>query len=390
MTRMSEQSLPGWLYTAPSFFEAERRHLFTQAWHVICHVNDIPNTGDYHTLDILGERFVALRGADDAVRSFHNVCRHRASRIADGESGNCGHRLICPYHAWSYDLDGSLRSVPPWQGFEDLDKSRHGLVLLEQEIWRGFIFVRLQPGIPSVAEMMAPYDDEIAPHCFEALQPQGRVTLRPRDVNWKNIADNYGDGLHIPVAHPGLTRLFAGSYRLEAKPWVDKMEGRITERPSSNWAERGYQKSLPLFDHLSESRRRMWTYYRLWPNLAFDVYPDQVDFMHLVPLSPTQTLIREIGYVRPDSRREVRVARYLNWRINRRVNEEDTALIARVQAGMTSSQYESGPLSKAEVCLAAFARRLREAIPAGAFQQPEHAPAPAIRGTARARLQLRG
>jgi phenylpropionate dioxygenase-like ring-hydroxylating dioxygenase large terminal subunit len=387
---ISEQSLPAWLYTAPSFFEAERRHLFARTWHLVCHINDMPHAGDYHTLDILGERIVSLRGADNVVRSFHNVCRHRASRIADGDSGNCGHRLVCPYHAWSYDLDGSLKSVPPWQGFDDLDKTRHSLVPLQQEIWRGFIFVCQQPGMPSVAEMMAPYENEIALHGFETLQPQGRVTLRSRDVNWKNVADNYGDGLHIPVAHPGLTRLFAGSYWLEAKPWVDKMEGTITERPSSNWAERGYQNLLPLFDHLPNDRRRIWSYYRLWPNVAFDVYPDQVDFMQFVPLSPTETLIREISYVRPDARREIRVARYLNWRINRQVNAEDTALIRRVQAGMTSSRYESGPLSKSEVCLAAFARRLRESIPAAAFERPAEAPSEPVSEQRRARLQLHG
>ena len=100
--------------------------------------------------------------------------------------------------------------------------------------------------------------------------------------------------------------------------------------------------------------------------MAFEVYPEQIDFMQIIPISPTQTLIREISYVRPDARREVRAARYLNWRINRQVNAEDTALIARVQAGMTSSSYSSGPLSKAEVCLAAFARRLREAVPVNA------------------------
>jgi carnitine monooxygenase subunit len=199
--------------------------------------------------------------------------------------------------------------------------------------------------------------------------------LRPRVVNWKNVADNYGDGLHIPVAHPGLTRLFGSSYALEAKPWVDRMEGRITEKPSPNWAERGYQSLLPLFDHLPPERRRVWSYYRLWPNLAFDVYPDQVDFMQFLPVSPTECLIREIAYVRPDARREVGVARYLNWRINRQVNAEDTVLIARVQAGMSSGSYVSGPLAKSEVCLAAFARRMRDAIPHTAFDR--HArPAP--------------
>jgi phenylpropionate dioxygenase-like ring-hydroxylating dioxygenase large terminal subunit len=365
-----DQSLPAWLYYDRDFFEAERQHVFANSWNLVCHVNDIPSAGDYYTLDVLGEKFLSLRGADGRVRSFHNVCRHRASRLADGDSGKCGHRLVCPYHAWSYDLDGSLRSIPPWQGFEELDKSRFGLAPLEQEIWRGFVFVRMARGLPSVAEMMSPYEAEIEPHGFENLVPQGRVTLRPRSVNWKNVADNYGDGLHIPVAHPGLTRLFGNTYALEARPWVDKMDARVSEKPSSNWAERGYQALLDLFDHLPEDRRRVWSYYRLWPNVAFDVYPDQVDFMQFLPISPTTCLIREIAYVRPDTRREVRTARYLNWRINRQVNAEDTVLIARVQAGMESGSYTSGPLSRSEVCLAAFARRMREALPPSAFVPP--------------------
>jgi phenylpropionate dioxygenase-like ring-hydroxylating dioxygenase large terminal subunit len=272
--------------------------------------------------------------------------------------------------------------VPPWQGFEHLDRANYGLVPLDQEIWRGFVFVRLVKGSPSVAEMMAPYDDEVAIHDFENLVPQGRVTLRPRAVNWKNVADNYGDGLHISVSHPGLTRLFAGSYRLEARRWVDKMEGHITERPSTNRSERLYQSLLPVFEHLPEERRRVWSYYRLWPNLAFDVYPDQVDFMQFVPVSPTQTMIREIGYMRTDPRREVKIARHLNWRINRQVNAEDTALIAGVQAGMSSSSYVSGPLSDAEVCLAAFTRRLRDALPEANFYSPEAAAAQVFRRAA--------
>ncbi len=382
MPERVEHSLPAWLYTDTGFFESERRHLFLHAPHLICHMNDIPNPGDYQTLDILGEKYFCVRGADGVVRSFHNVCRHRASRIATGEGGNCGHRLVCPYHAWSYALDGSLKSVPPWQGFEDLDRGTHGLVPLDQEVWRGFVFVRTGRGMPSIADMMAPYDDEIAVHDFENLVPQGRVTLRPRAVNWKNVADNYGDGLHIPVAHPGLTRLFAGSYTLGAERWVDRMEGRITRRPSTNRSERLYQSLLPIFDHLPEERRRIWSYYRLWPNLAFDIYPDQVDFMQFIPVSPTETLIREIGYARADPRREAKLARHLNWRINRQVNREDTALIAGVQAGMSSSSYVRGPLSKAETCLAAFARRLRAALPEAGYDTPEEAACHAFRRAA--------
>ena len=370
-----EHSLPAWIYSDPGFFERERQTVFRTAWQVVCHVNDVPQAGDYQTLDFLGEQVLVLQGDDGVVRSFHNACRHRASRLADGNGGNCGHRLVCPYHAWSYGLDGRLLHVPRWQGFDHLDLAQHGLKPVEQEIWQGFVFVRFAPGLPSVAEMMAPYAAEITAHRFEELQPQGRVTLRPRPVNWKNVGDNYSDGLHIPVAHPGLTRLFGPTYAMEAEAWVDKLWGDITATPSSNWVERAYQGLLDGFDHLEPKGRRRWSYYKLWPNFAFDVYPDQVDFMQFVPVSPTETMIREISYALPDDRRETRAARYLNWRINRQVNAEDTVLIQRVQDGMASSGYESGPLGPSEVCLRAFADRLTAQIPEA--RAPRPAPLPA-------------
>ncbi|HEX8233238.1 MAG TPA: aromatic ring-hydroxylating dioxygenase subunit alpha [Caulobacteraceae bacterium] len=365
-----EQSLPAWIYRDPGFFELERERVFRASWQVVCHLNDVPEAGDYHTLSFLDEAILVVRGADGAVRAFHNVCRHRASRLVGEGGGNCGHRLVCPYHAWSYGLDGRLVNIPKWQGFEDLDKDRYGLAPVEHEVWRGFVFIRLAPGLPPVAEMMGPYAAELEPYRLEDLVPQGRVTLRPRKVNWKNVADNYADGLHIPVAHPGLTRLFGMSYAIEAQAWVDKMSGRLQPRPSAAWSERLYQSLLPALGHLPPERRDLWAYYKLWPNIAFDVYPDQVDFMQFLPVSPTETLIREIAYVWPDERREAKALRYLNWRINRVVNAEDTTLIAGVQAGMASSSYTTGPLGPSEVCLRSFGERMTRAIPEARMSRP--------------------
>jgi phenylpropionate dioxygenase-like ring-hydroxylating dioxygenase large terminal subunit len=355
--------LPAWIYHDPEFFELEKQHIFRASWHLVCHQNDIPATGDYHTFEILGESVVSVRGDDGQIRSFHNVCRHRASRLLDGQKGQCGRRITCPYHAWTYSLDGRLIGVPFKETFRGFDPQKSGLAALDQEIFMGFVFVRFAPGLPSVREMAAPYLHELAVYRMEELVPQGRVTLRPRQVNWKNVADNYSDGLHINVAHPGLTRLFGKGYGVEAQPWIDKMWGALRDVPSSNWSERLYQKLLPAVDRLPPERQRLWTYFKLWPNIAFDIYPDQIDFMQFVPVSPTETLIREIAYVHPDNRREMRAARYLNWRINRKVNLEDKALIERVQAGMSSSSYTVGPLSENEVCLRSFARRMRSLIP---------------------------
>jgi len=355
-TDLDDLSLPGWVYRDPDYFKVEMERVIRPAWQVVCHENDIPEAGDWRTLDIVGESIVVIRGQDGIARAFANFCRHRGARLVDGQAG-CAKRLTCPYHAWTYATDGRLIALPRREDYRGLDPADWGLIPVELESWHGFLFVRLDSGGPSVAEMMAPYEHEIAPRRFEELRALGRITLRPRQVNWKNIADNYSDGLHIDVAHPGLTRLFGASYRIEAGAHVDRMSGELVARPSANLSERAYQHFLP------KEAGRIWLYLKLWPNVAFDIYPDQVDFMHFVPVSPTETLIREISYALPDDRREMRAARYLNWRINRQVNAEDTGLVARVQQGMASSLYTPGPLGESEVCVRSFARKLRRLIP---------------------------
>jgi phenylpropionate dioxygenase-like ring-hydroxylating dioxygenase large terminal subunit len=149
------------------------------------------------------------------------------------------------------------------------------------------------------------------------------------------------------------------------------MWGQISCTPGS-LSERAYQKFLPHVAHLPPERQRLWNYYKLWPNIAFDIYPDQVDFMQWLPVSATETLIREIAYVIADERREMHAARYLNWRINRRVNAEDTKLVTRVQKGMQSRSFTAGPLAETETALRNFCRRVRALIPEARLA---HAPA---------------
>ena len=353
---LDDISLPGWLYHDPEFFEAEKKSFLRSAPQVVCHESEIAQPGEWRSIEYLGESVIVIRGDDGVARAFANVCRHRGSRLVDGGEG-CAKVLTCPYHAWSYARDGRLVGVPHRAQYPGLEVDSLGLVPVALETWRGFLFVALEPGAPGVAEMMAPYEAEVAPYRFEELRVMGRVTLRPRPLNWKTIADNYSDGLHIPVGHPGLTRLFGNGYRIEANEHADRMEGDLVERQSANPSERAYQKYLPPADHLPESHRKKWLYYKLFPNVAFDIYPDQVDFMQFLPVSATETVIREISYALPDGRREMKAARYLNWRINRRVNAEDTELISRVQAGMASPSYIAGPLGTSEVCLRSFARK---------------------------------
>src|SRR3546814_57814 len=185
-------SLPAWIYRDSEFYRVEVERVMRPSWQVVCHLSDVAEPGQWHTLEFLGESIVVVRGKDGAVRAFTNVCRHRGSRIVDGTSG-CAKKLVCPYHAWSYNLDGTLAGVPGKGGYSDLGDAESGLVPVELEVWRGFIFVRLEGGGPAVWEMMAPYEERITPYRFEEMEALGRVTLRPRPVNWKNVAENYSE-----------------------------------------------------------------------------------------------------------------------------------------------------------------------------------------------------
>lgn len=366
-----DMGLPGWLYHDRETYDLEQQRIFRRSWQLICHLSDIPGIGDWQAMTIGNESIIVIRAEDGAVRALSNVCRHRAARLVDGAEG-CAKKLVCPYHAWTYELDGRLSGVPGKRDYPAFDMADYGLHGFPVEIWRGFIFVNIEGAGPSVAEMMAPYEDEIAPYRFEDMRALGRVVMRPRTVNWKNIADNYSDGLHIPVAHPGLKRLFGPGYGIEAQPWVDKMWGPLLDGVPGSSSEALYRKYLPEVEHLPADRRRLWTYFKLWPNTAFDIYPDQIDFMQFIPVSPTETMIREIAYVLPDDRREMKAARYLNWRVNRLVNAEDTKLVARVQDGMATQSYTQGPLGLGEVCLRNFARKYRVLIPEA--RQPNKPP----------------
>ena len=361
------KSLPGWTYTSDAFFELEKTELILKNWQLVCHISNIPNPGDFFTFEIFNERIFVIRDEKGDISEFQNFCSHRGTKLIDKISGTCNGKITCPYHAWGYDFKGNLIKVPYEDQFKDFNKQNHGLQKVDLEIFQGFIFVKLlDSDVPSVNEQFKPYIDEIEQYRLEEMRPLGRITMRPRNVNWKQIADNYVDALHIPVAHPGLSNLVGKSYGIEVSPnngYIHKMWGDGINTRNNNLSNRLYDKYLPHMNHLPDDKQRYWLYYRLWPNLAFDIYPEQMDFMQFIPIDANTTMIREIAYALPDDRRETKAAQYLNWRINRQVNNEDTHLIYLVQEGMNTNNFKSGPLASSEVCLIDSANKVREAIP---------------------------
>ena len=140
------RGLPGWAYHSPALLELEKEHVFRNHWQIAGHVSDVPNAGDYLTIDVVGERALIVRGKDGVVRGFHNHVPPSRLRVVADSQGTCKNALVCPFHGWVYNLDGTLRGAARPRSFPDLDKTEFGLMPLDLEIWMGFIFFRFRHG----------------------------------------------------------------------------------------------------------------------------------------------------------------------------------------------------------------------------------------------------
>lgn len=357
--------LPWWTYFNKELLELEKDQLFRRCWQLVGHVNDIPEAGDYLTLDVVGERAIAVRGKDGEVRCFHNVCRHRGSRVVADERGSCKAAIVCPFHGWSYNFDGTLRGAPRARTLPKLNPTEHGLVPLEYEIWQGLIFVRFAPSEqPSVAEMMAPHLAEVARYRIGEMQPLGGFDAEEMAVNWKAVRDVDNEGYHVPIAHPSLQDLYGRSYVDEAHSYgTSRSFAPFNQGESKLWSVKHYKKILPPVEHLPEESQRAWLYIGLFPNTVLMLYPDQVGFYQEFPLAIGRTLQRSGTYALADARREMKLARYLTKRIDRVTSREDTQLIIWSWESMQSSGFAGMILSDLEAGVRSYHDQLRKLIP---------------------------
>ena len=364
-TPVLARALPAWAYSHPEMTRLEYERVLKPSWQIVCHINSIPSPGNFITLDIGGDSVVAVRDSQGQIQAFHNVCRHRGARILEG-TGNCPGAITCPYHGWSYRLNGELIGMPVRESFPGLDRSQHGLKPVRMTIQFGFVFVNLAGDPPPLESMWGRFLDDFTPLQFEALEPLGPLYIEHWDVDWKVAMDNYLESYHVPIGHPGLFRMFTPDYDDMATLPTGVARGIswLRDRPSSKWSERLYQQLIgKVTADLPESHRKRWTFYSMLPNLGVDVFPDQMDFFQVLPRGPGKCTIRGGAFARPDARREMRIVRYLSTRINRQVQREDEFLCRRVQQGLASSSYEPGPLSTLESCMLEFHDLLRARIP---------------------------
>jgi phenylpropionate dioxygenase-like ring-hydroxylating dioxygenase large terminal subunit len=365
--------LAPWTYESEEFFKLEIETLFKPNWLFAGHISDLTKAGDFVTFDAFNERVVIIRNKTGAINAFHNVCRHRAGRVVKDSQGNCPGAMVCPFHGWSYSLDGKLQGVPAVGTFENLNKAEIGLAAVELEIWMGFIFIRLISGGESLAQMMAPVAEEVSQYQPEQLQPLDAVESEVKPYNWKAIHDIDNEGYHVPIGHPSLHQLYGQDYVDTIEDGIMVSRGTISSRPARNWSVRHYQKLLPNFEHLPESKQKTWYYVQHFPNLIFAFYPDMMEIYMTIPQSPTTTLYVSRSFALPDNRREVRAARFLNKRINQETADEDDSFVGWLQEGMKSSAWTPPHLSSLEHGVRHYHHRIQAQLPVARLaQQPLH------------------
>ena len=352
------RALPARFYRDPDVAELELERVFERSWQFAAHVSRLPEPGTYLTATAGRQPVLVLRDHDGTLRAFRNVCRHRGSRLLSGE-GECGKAIRCRYHGWTYKLDGDLIGVPEARSIPNLDKSALGLFPARVETLAGLIFVNLDIHAQPLAEQVPGLEERFAEYGIEDL-----VIHAPLDgtqpANWKIVADNYLEGYHVPIAHPGLMRLYDyKNYDVELYDGYAWFDAPLRDKPSGNLMERAYQRLVTPMPGVREENRRVWRYVFIYPNTAIDLYPDQVWVWKLDSDGPKATRDTAMLYRHPNASARTRLAQYFNRKVNALVGEEDVDLVTNVQAGLESRGWEPGPLAGAEAAVGWFADKIR-------------------------------
>ena len=358
--------LPAWSYRSERLLAVEAERVFLNHWHVVGHVNDLRESGDWLSFDLLGERALVIRGRDGTIRAFHNTCRHRGSRLVEGESGHCRGALVCPFHAWVYDLHGQLKTPSQPDTFPELDPQEWGLRPLELEIWRGLLFLRFEPGPqPAIAALMARHELELRPYPLESLQPTDGFYSSPvTPVNWKAMVDVDNECYHCPTAHPGLSDLYGRRY--EEGPWIEgthRIRGPFNASPPRQELNRRYRDLVASHPEPFASLPQAWLYIGLFPVSVLVFYPESAGFYRSIPLDATRSVMTGATYRYDGESDSMREARALSQEIDTAVMLEDKH-VCELHFEATASRYwQQAILGDSEKAVREHHDMLRALIP---------------------------
>ncbi len=343
-------TLPSWCYTSEAFYQREVEQIFLKQWNFAGRLDEIPDSGDYMSLDFCGESVIVIRGKDDVVRAFANVCRHRSARLLEGR-GRC-RTIVCPYHSWVYDLDGTLLRMKGMEQTAGFDPAENGLIPLQVESWAGFLFVSFANDVMPLEEHLGDMTEQYASYRFADM-----ICVRRRSYdlkcNWKLYIENAMEDYHTATVHkdsignqdcvPVSTKGQWAAIHLEAADTI----AVLTEDNTT----------LPHIEKLSGLAAKGTYFSVIYPGTFFATHQDCMWWLQLLPHAPDRTTVvigscfPRSSIAREDFACEV-LKYYARWD---KALPEDNAISERQQQGLNSRSSRPGRLSYYEPCVHAIA-----------------------------------
>jgi choline monooxygenase len=324
-------TIPASWYIDPRIAELERLNVFSRAWQLVARTDQVSQPGQFVSARVAGEPVVVVRGNDEVLRAFFNVCRHHAAAVITEPCGQTS-ILQCPYHGWKYALDGSLKGTPEFDGVQNFDRGRNGLVPVRVETWECFVFVNLDPAAGSLQDFLGGLIGRLGSLGISKLHYFDRRTY-DLHCNWKVFVDNYLDGgYHVPYLHKGLSSV------LDYKQYMIECEDRycLQSSPMVSSDEDAATAATRKGD-------RAW-YFWQYPNLMINCYEGYMDTNYVVPLDADHCRVIFDFYFSDvsEARREHNTQ---SVEVGNRVQAEDLGICEDVQRGLKSRAYGAGRLS---------------------------------------------
>jgi choline monooxygenase len=325
-------TIPAPWYRDPRVEQLERASVYSATWQVVGRLDQVPENGQFFTADIAGEPLVVVRGDDGHLHAFFNVCRHHAAAVVT-EAQGCAKQFRCPYHGWTYGIDGALKGMVEFDGVCNFDRNKNGLVPVRVDVWENFVFVNLDGRAAALRSFLGAVPDLVAP--LEMMKKLHFFARREYTLNcnWKVYVDNYLDGgYHVPHAHKGLSSVI-----------------EYTQYTIENF-ERACLQSSPLSSDansvagVAATRQGRAFYLWIYPNFMINAYEGVMDTNLVLPLGVDECAVIFDYYFADVSKKALR-KNQASIKVSEKVQDEDMAICDSVQRGLASRAYVAGRLS---------------------------------------------
>ncbi len=357
-----QTTLPRAYFTDPAMLAAEQAQLFGRQWLCIDRGERISRPGEFFVQEIGGESIIILRDKKGVVRAFYNVCRHRGSKLCEEHQGTLSETIQCPYHAWTYGLDGRLIGAPATNDLEGFRKQDWPLHPVSLALWEGFIFLNLSPDPVPFEESHAPLLTRFSRFNLPGLKI-GKTIEYDVHANWKLVVQNYSECYHCPGVHPALTKLTpptGGENDLVEGPFLGGY--MILNEDAHSMTMTGRVCGLPVDANLpAEDHNRVY-YYSIMPNMLLSLHPDYVMYHVLWPEAVDRTKVFCHWLFNPETLKDPGFDIEDGVKFWDMTNRQDWHVCELSQQGITSKAYTPGPYSRRETISAAFDREYIQAM----------------------------